>query len=239
MKKLTLTLSLFFLLTNVFAQKIELSVQTSAALLHFAGTSTTSQTIINTGATPYTNNPYGKEAGLGYSLGLQAQYIAKGGFIAGVQTGFDRLRSKVDITGVTPQYYLDYNFNYAPFPAKGETYLTTQDINLSPYLGYRFIIKRVKLDLMPGLDLGFNLSLYDRGSAKTTGDQTTYKTNYREPNAPTDVRLKLSLAAMYNRFGVTASYAHGVTNYESNIIGDNSYQAHSELFRFGVSYRIN
>lgn len=245
MKKLTLTLSLLFILTNLFAQKIELSVQASSAFLHYSGKSATAETFINSGSASYTNNPYGTKTGFGYGLGLQGQYVSKGGFIAGVQAGYDRLRSKVNIIGViTPQFNLaDYIIDYAPLPAKGQTYLTSRSINISPYLGYRLNIKKVKLDLMPGVDLGFNLSLYDKGSATTTGDYTTYKTNYKETNAPTDVRIKFGVAASYKRYGITASFAHGLTNYESRMIGDGtsvpSFEAHSELIKLGVGYRIN
>ena len=56
---------------------------------------------------------------------------------------------------------------------------------------------------------------------------------------PTDVWLKFGAALIYNRFGLTTSYAHGLTNYQSNIIGDTNFEAHSELMRFGVSYRLN
>lgn len=244
MKALTLTLSLLFILTNLFAQKIELSVQASSAFLHYSGKSTTSETFINGGATPYTNNPYGKQAGFGYNVGLQAQYVSKGGFIAGIQAAHDRLRSKVNITGVTPpMLYPYYDIAYVPLPAKGQTYLTSQSININPYLGYRLNIKKVKLDLMPGIDIGFNLSLYDKGSATTTGDHTTYKINYKKTNAPTDVRIKFGAAASYKRYSITASFARGLTNYESRMIGDGtsvpSYEAHSELFKLGIGYRIN
>jgi hypothetical protein len=40
MKKLTLTLLLLFILTSLFAQKIELSVQASSAFLNYSGKST-------------------------------------------------------------------------------------------------------------------------------------------------------------------------------------------------------
>jgi hypothetical protein len=238
MKTLCLTLISFFILTAVHAQKIELSVQANATLFHYSGKSATAETYINTADHPYTNNPYGTKGAAGYGAALQAQYVAKGGFIVGLQAGYDLLRSKVNIYGVTPLFYLYDASGYQLNPAKGESHLTNRLINISPYIGYRLNIKNVKLDLMPGLDLGFNLSAYDKGTATTNGSSGSLKTDYKESNVPTDVRLKFGVAAGYQKFGVTASFAHGVSNYLSKLDGAPSSEAHSELLRFGLSYRI-
>lgn len=91
---------------------------------------------------------------------------------------------------------------------------------------------------MPGVDLAFNVRSSDRGNATTTGDNgIKYTVDRKMDKAPTDVRLKFGAAAIYKRFGLTASYAHGLTNYESKMIGGD-FEAHSELIRFGLSYRI-
>jgi hypothetical protein len=77
---------------------------------------------------------------------------------------------------------------------------------------------------------------YYKGRAKDNNN-TTYTTD-RKINAPTDYRLRLGLAAACHRWGMTASYACGITNYESNMIGDASYNVESRLFRLGMSYMI-
>jgi hypothetical protein len=248
MKILALTLSLFFIFTSLHAQKIELSVQANSGVFHYAGKSATAESYIHQGppkVSNYTNNPYGNKNGFGYGATLQGQFVSKGGFIAGLQAGYEVLKSKVDINGI-----LLYNNSYGFFPsltyvqappaeAKGETYLKNKFINVSPYVGYRINLKKMKLDLMPGFDLGFGLSTYENGKATTTdGNNTTVQTDLKREKAPTDVRLKFGAALIYNRFGLTASYARGVTNYQANLIGDTDLEAHSELMRFGVSYRL-
>ena len=126
-----------------------------------------------------------------------------------------------------------------PVEARGETYLKNKFINISPYVGYRINLKKMKLDLMPGMDLGFGLSTYENGKATTTdGSNTTVQTDLKPEKAPADVRLKFGAALIYNKFGLTASYAHGLSNYQANLIGDDDFEAHSELMRLGVSYRL-
>ncbi len=96
---------------------------------------------------------------------------------------------------------------------------------------------------MPGIDVSFNVNSYDKGSATGT-DGTVYKVDNKMPKSPTDVRLELGIAAWYKRFGLTAGYAYGLTNFASNLdvnAGGTSTpapNAHSELIRFGISYRI-
>lgn len=249
MKAFTLTLSLFFILTSLYAQKIEFSVQANSGFFRYAGKSATAESYIHQ-APPkianYTNNPYGSKNGFGYGAGLQGQFVSKNGFIAGFQAGYEELKSKVDITGIllySTEYLYLSNTNYVASPpvnAKGETYLKNKFINVSPYVGYRINLKKMKLDLMPGVDLGFGLSTYENGKATTTdGSNTTIQTDLKRDKAPTDIRLKFAAALVYNRIGLTASYAHGLTNYQGNIIGDANFEAHSELMRFGVSYKLN
>lgn len=90
MRKFTLTALCVAVATQLFAQKIELSVQAGSALFHYAGKSATKQSTIIQGSPEslnYTNNPYGNNNGFSYGGGLQAQLISKGGFIAGLQGG--------------------------------------------------------------------------------------------------------------------------------------------------------
>ncbi len=246
MKIAILALSGFFAFTCLYAQKIEIVVQANSGLFHYAGTSSTGTSAFNSsGGNPaqyYTNNPYGAKNGFSYGFGIQAQRVSKSGFIAGLQAGYDLLRSKVTIDRIIPLVYF-YNtllpFDYVPYPTpvQGQTFLTDQSINVSPYLGYRLKIKKIKIDLLPGIDLAFNINSYDKGKA-TGNDGTIYQTNLKLSNAPTDIRLKFRIAAAYKKLGITAGYAHGLTNLDKNTTGDGSYNAHSELIRFGVTYRI-
>ncbi len=248
MKIALLTLFILFLSTRLFAQKIELSIQANSGLFSYAGNATASTSFINEGVddkSDYTNNPYGSKNGFSYGGDVQAQYVSKSGFITGLQAGYEVLRSKVDVDNYDP-IIITIFYNYPEvfqIPVKGHTYLQNQDININPYIGYRLNLKKIKIDIMPGMDIGINANSYDKGSATGT-DGTVYKVDYKMPKSPTDVRLRLGVAAWFKRFGLTASYAHGLTNFASNLdvtAGGGSapaLNAHSELIRFGISYRI-
>jgi len=250
MKQFLLTVFGLLFITYLHAQKIEVSIQANSGLFNYSGASATSSSTINqpsnnTNYTNYTNNPYGNKKAFSYGLGVQTQLVTGCGFIIGLQTGYDILRSKTDITGVYPFevfFAFPNYFSYyipAPTPATGATYLQDKFINLNPYLGYRVHYKKVKLDILPGADIAFNISSYDKGKAtQTFTNGQTYQTDLKLPNAPRDVRLKMGLAAYYDRFGINASYARGLTNYEKNRIGDAGYDAKSRLIRFGISYLI-
>jgi hypothetical protein len=252
MKKLYLSLLILFLALQLHAQQFELSFQANSGLFHYSGNSTSpTSVIIQGGSTPkqnYTNNPYGSKNAFSYGADVQAQYVSKGGFIVGAQAGYDILRSKTNITSVFPlefeleesEYIPSY---YAPFnpslPAKGSTILQDQFINLNPYIGYRIKAKKINIDLMPGIDIGIGINSYDKGKATTT-DGTVYETDYKEVKPPIDIRLKFGVAANYKKWGITASFAHGLTNYTGDLLNDSPiiYKAQSELLRFGISYRI-
>lgn len=250
MKKLWLIVTCFFALTKLHAQSFEFSAHVNSGLFHYSGASTAAQSyiIVANPSGNYTNNPYGNKNGVSYGASLQEQFTSKGGFIIGLQGGYDVVRSSIDITGVLEpnyQYLLYYLPNYnifttsQPSPAKGAQHLITQYVNINPYIGYRVNLKKVKLDLMPGIDLAFSTSSRDKATATTTTSmqQQTYKAD-RSLDALNDVRLRFGAAAMYRNFGIDASFAHGLTNEEGKLIGSPSYEAHEELIRFGLSYRV-
>lgn len=246
MKKLLLTSILILSGIYLYAQKLELSVVANSGQFNYSGVSTTTSSYIiqsndyNGKSANYTNNPYGSQKAFSYELALQAQYVTKSGFIVGLQTGYDILRSKTEINGVYPYVVFTTFFLLpnGPAPATGQSYLQDKFINLNPYLGYRFNFKKIQLDILPGADIGFDINSYDKGKATTSYDGTVYTTNLKRANAPTDIRLKMGLAAYYKRLGINASFAYGITNYEKNMIGDGEFDAKSRLIRFGISYRI-
>jgi hypothetical protein len=228
--------------TPLYAQKFELALDAYSGLFHYGGNGTAATSFINEGNPDYTNNPYGSKNGFSYGGGLRLQYIAKSGFLVGAQVDYELLRSKVNINGYQPiYYYLDYgpaNYIQTPNPANGQSFLQSQAINLSPFIGYRIKGKKIGIDLMPGVDFGFNLNAYDKGKATDDNGQT-YHTDLKLADIPNDVRLRFGVAVIYGRFGITASYAYGLTNlYKNTTYSDGNYNAHSELVRFGLSYRI-
>jgi hypothetical protein len=247
MKTALLTLLSLFFIMKVSGQSIALSLQANSGLFHYSGKSATTASTITEGesdAQDYTNNPYGSKNGFSYGGDVQAQFVSKNGFIFGLQAGYELLRSQVEITDYEPAYFYLFpgptsstNTNPYQVAVKGQTFLQDQDININPYVGYRLQIKKIKIDLMPGIDLGFNVNSYDKGKG-TASDGTVYRTDLKLPDAPTDIRLRFGVAALYNKWGITASFADGLSNLDKNTTDTGSPDAHSELIRFGITYRI-
>ena len=246
MKKALLIALFVFAFIQLKAQSFEFSVQAGTGLSHFTGSSSasTSYMIGAPGGTDnYTNNPYGNRTAIAYSAGLQGQYVFKSRFIVGFQANYQLLQSKVKIDSVsrTDLYQtLAPGPNYAydgMEPATGQTTLKASYINLSPYIGYRVLAGKFKLDILPGMDIGFGLGSHENGKATTafSSNNVTLDAD-KDLGAPkTDVGLSLGLAAYFNRFGVTAGYAYGLSNYLS---GGNT-SLHTGLCRLSISYKIN
>lgn len=246
MKKYLLVSIILQVFNHLYAQKTEMSFQAYSGLFHYAGSGAASTSAMIEGGQNYTNNPFGSKNGFSYGIGTQAQHVGKGGFIIGLQAGYEILRSKVTITsyqsggpsisqpGLGALFYS---------PANGNSFLQNQSVNISPYIGYRLKLKKISIDMLPGIDIGANLSSYDKGEATlvdyhSTQALPTYYTNFKRPDAPMDVRIRFGGALNYKRVAFIASYAHGLTNYEKNMTGSNL-NARSELIRFGLAYKLS
>ncbi|WP_121809191.1 outer membrane beta-barrel protein [Mucilaginibacter kameinonensis] len=249
MKKYLLIIApLMFSGLKLCAQKLEVSVQANTGLFHFAGKSSTATTQVLQGSITgdpmnRANNPYGNKNAFGYGGSIQVQTISKGGFIVGLQGGYELLRSKVEVdkySPITTVLYGDYlpiAANDPSFTVTGHVAFQSQSINLNPYIGYRFQLSKVNLDILPGMDIGLILNSKDKGEVKDK-DGKIYKVDYKRSKAPTDIRLRLGAAASYGRYGLNASFAHGISNYMKDMVGDASFNTHSEYFRLGLSYRL-
>jgi hypothetical protein len=248
MKRTTLTLFAFLFFLQSYGQSLEWSFLANSGLYHLTGNYTVSTTFLNNvqanSKQGYANNPYGNLFGFSYGGGFQAQHVAAGGFIVGLQGTYEFLRSKENINAVYPagldQATGDYISNYNGVPSTGQSVLVSQDVDFNPYVGYRLKAKKVKIDLMPGIDLAYNLSVYEYGNAKDGAGQK-YQTGYYNGTLSPDIRLRFGAAAWYKKFALTASYAHGVTNFSSHLLNDNPTPQYtrSELIRFGVALRLN
>ncbi|UOE48062.1 hypothetical protein MTO98_26990 [Mucilaginibacter sp. SMC90] len=246
-KNLLILISLMLGGLQLYAQKLEVSVQANTGLFHFAGKSSVATTQVLQGSTTgdpmnRANNPYGNKNAFSYGGSIQIQTISKSGFIVGLQGGYELLRSKAGIDKYTPIVFLvpgPYNIttNDPSFPVTGDVAFQNQSINLNPYVGYRFQLSKVNLDILPGMDIGLILDSRDKGEVKDN-DGKIYKIDYKRSKAPTDIRLRLGAVASYGRYGLNASFAHGVSNYMKDVVGDASFNAHSEYFRMGLSYRL-
>jgi hypothetical protein len=263
MKKLILNLIILFAVSSLLhAQSFEMSVGASSGMFAYKGAGATANTVLIEGyqnTNNYVNNPYGSKYAFSYSAFIQPQYVFKSAFIIGLQGGYDILRSKTAITSVYPYETLAptyYSVAGGAEAASGTDILQAQEIHFNPYIGYRINTGSVKLDVMPGMNFGFDLKARERGSASLTGSgsSTPYETNNKLPNLRTDVQLKLGVGAEWHRWSLVASYAYGLSDilpkvyttvnpeplnggpYISNSGSDN--KIHSSLFELGISYRL-
>jgi len=237
MNEIFLVVSLIFIAIQVKAQSFEVSLQANAGLAGFTGKSTVNTTNLNVNnATDHTGYPNatGNLLTLSYGADIQWQYTFKSRFILGLQTGYEILSSKVNINGV-------YDGN-----SSGETsaagYAKDHDgfVNINPYIGYRFNLKKVRLDVLPGFDFAFGVNSWHTVNV-TASDNTYYDKHtdnvYGHP--ADDVRARIGLAAYYQKFGVTASYSHGLTNFNSGALADAPVPAlYRQVIRLGLSYQI-
>jgi hypothetical protein len=222
------------------AQKVEFSLGTSAGLFNFTGKSAASSSSVTedyNGMGNHINNPLSTKSTINYGFSGQVQKVSASRFIIGLQAGYEVLRSKMSIDTVyRPVFSLFYNIN-TPNPysiaSKGQSILVENTISLNPYIGYRLSHGNYRLDPMPGIDIGFRLNSNVKGSA-TASDNTVHPVNYNIKELNRDTRLKLALAAGCKHYALTASYAHGISNYSA---GDGG-TAYSQLWRLGIAYRF-
>ncbi|MES2266222.1 MAG: outer membrane beta-barrel protein [Bacteroidota bacterium] len=236
MKKTLLILTCLVTTTKVFAQNIEVSAGLSTGIMHYAGKSAESVSSINgiNANTGYTNNPYGSKNGVGFGGNVQAQLVLIKSFIVGLQGSYESLKSKIDINQV---YRNNDPLANEDARATSSTMLRTSYLTLNPYIGYRLPIPVVKLDILAGIEFAHITDAREKGSAKTF-DGTAITTDRDRKNISTDNRLKFGLNAGYNRFGLFANYSHGLRNYYSGYIGGPAMEAHTEIVRIGLNYRI-
>ena len=236
MKKALLILAFLIATTRLFAQKIEVSAGLSTGMMHYAGKSAESVSSINSVNTNrgYTNNPYGNKNGAGYGGNLQVQLVLIKSFIVGVQGNYEVLKSKININ----QVYRNNNpLANEDASATGSTSLRSNYLALNPYIGYRLPTPVIKLDITAGLEFADITDVREKGSAKTA-DGTTFSTDRDRKNISTDNRLKFGVNASIKRFGFFANYSHGLSNYFKGYAGGPEMEAHSEIVRIGLSYRI-
>jgi hypothetical protein len=229
MKKLVLALFCCFGTAQLFAQKIEITAGLHTGFMHFAGKSTQSTSFINSFTSVYTNNTYGRNSGTGFGADVQAQLVLLKSFIIGVQGGYEALKSNIDINSI--------NISDASIAATGTTSFKANYININPYIGYRLPVPVINVDVLAGLDIAYVSNAKDKGSVKDSNG-TIYNVDRKVTTISTDNRVRFGVAASFKRIGVTANYSRGLTNYYEGIIGGGPMDAHSEIVRLGLTYKM-
>ncbi len=232
-KQFILFLFLLFSINSVYGQNIEYGVSINSGLYSYAGKTAEPVSFIsnNLNWEAYTNNPYGSLGGMGVGLSGFYQSISKGGFIWGLDGGYDLVRSKINIDMV---YEVGIVVN--EYEAKGSTQLESQFLNLFPYIGYRMDIGKINLDINIGADLGYNLRTWEKGKAIfSEGEEISTSVNRRTTKY--DIRPRVQLNLWYQNVGVYAGYSLGIINYTSELDGADS-SAYTRYMRFGIKYKI-
>jgi hypothetical protein len=150
-------------------------------------------------------------------------------FIIGVQGGYEALKSNININEIS--------ISGGNVAATGATSFKANYINVNPYIGYRLPVPVVNVDILAGLDIAHVSNAKDKGSVKAS-NETTYNVHRKVTTVSTDNRVRFGLAAGFKRVGLTANYSHGLTNYYEGIIGGGPMDAHSEILRLGLTYKI-
>ncbi|MEX0721791.1 MAG: hypothetical protein WD059_14045 [Balneolaceae bacterium] len=230
MKNLSLLIIQFLFITSIYGQGNEYSVHLNSGLFSFGGESATQNTMINVGANhAYTNNPFGSKKALSYGLAGQYQRVTESNILLGIQSGYEKLRSRVTIDRV----FVTYDGSSS---ANGRTYFEHNFINLYPFVGYRFTVQNLNVDLALGPEFGFHLSSREKGEA-TTDDGSTFKTDYERNDPGRDFRIRPSLTFHYKNWGVSTGYSFGLHNYLEGSIGGVN-KAYAQLIRFGITYKL-
>jgi len=231
MKKAILTLLAILCLTDAFSQKTEFAIGLNSGLFSYAGISADKSTFMNHSTIKtYTNSIYGAKNGLSYGLSANLKRLAANNhLIFGIDLGYELLRSKVSIIGISSSGSM--------LNAEGSTHLNTSFINVHPNLGYRLNTKDVSLDLTGGFDFGFITKAEEKGKA-TDQNGKTYTTEMDRKNVKTDLRPRIQLGLSRNFIGAYVGYACGLKSYTQGMVGG-PVGANSRLIRFGLTYQIH
>lgn len=183
-------------------------------------------------------SPYGRRLGAGFTLGGRGQRVGRRNGLAALEVGYDWLRSRmaVDLVSYSPAIYSSRGpVGYA---ADGTVQLRTQHLTAFLGLGHRFQVAAAELDLLAGPEVAYVFGGREQGNGTYNGGTPwTINQDNRGSFNRADARLRADLTAWYQRVGLTASYAHGLINYQGGLVGA-SREVYSRTLRLGLAYRL-
>ena len=153
--------------------------------------------------------------------------------------GYETLRSKALITH-DDEYSLNSlgtGYNLVTYNISGKAFTNNSFLNVNPFIGYRYVYKKINFDLTVGMDVGYFLKTRESGSAKKV-DGTNYTITYETwlKGMDTDFRPRFQLSTCYKNFGVYFGYAYGISDNNSRY--NTREIMTSKIIRFGVTYKI-
>ncbi|TXK47571.1 hypothetical protein FVR03_09265 [Pontibacter qinzhouensis] len=239
MKKVMLLAVSLVAFSTAFAQKTEFSLQANTGVYRFSGSSaessTTVQYITQQSGWNYTHNPHGNKLTLSLGVAGQVQRVTRGNVVLGLQAGAEFLQSKVNITGAYSFWHMA-NSSLTYVAADGRSFFQHKFINVHPFLGRRLSVGPIAVDVTAGSDIGFCLQSTDNAKLKVAnGEELAFKAERDKPSV--DLRPRVGVTGYFRHIGVTASYAHGLTNYLGSYDGGNP-EAYARVLRLGLLYRL-
>lgn len=215
-----------------YGQKTELNISAYSGLFSFRGNGSASASWIN--LNPYllpdkfTKNPYGKKSGFSYEMELQVQRVSKNSNIYGLGVSFEKFRSKVNIDTVYQNAFISTFYS-----ASGKTTLSNTFISLNPFVGHRYLYRKITFDLLTGFDFAFCIDSKEEGNATTT-NKVEVSVNNKLTKPSIDIRPRIQIKTQINKVGFLVSYSYGLTNYQTQ----NNLNASSRILRFGLGYQL-
>ena len=220
-----------------YGQKTEINLNVYSGLFSFHGDGAASKSSIITSYSfiphpfKFTATPYGKKSGFSYALEFQAQRLSKRKNIYGLGISFEDLTSivKIDKIGISGDpAYMEY-------PASGKTKLENTFITFNPFVGHRYAYHKITFDLLTGLDVAFCLMSKEEGNAtRNYTSISTIKEEKKNAKPSIDFRPRIQIKTQINKFGFSAGYSLGLTNYSTQY---NS-KAFTNFLRLGLNYQL-
>jgi hypothetical protein len=225
-----LFISLCGLPPSSYGQQSELNADAYSGLFFFRGNGSASRSVIDELNLPalssYTANPYGRGSGFSYGFELQGQIISRDNNLYGLGIGFEELTSKVAIGQLNISGTLSVLVN-------GKTQLHNDFITVHPFAGHRFVYHNVEVDCQAGMEAGICLASREIGRI-SSAPESRVNDHINKPRPSADVRPGVQVEVTIDRWGLSAGYSVGLTNYQT----EDNLKAYSNFIRLGLSYQL-
>jgi len=228
------TLFLISALTYSYAQKAELTFSANSGLSYFRGETAANATFMNYNQitrTGYTNNPYGSRTALCYGASILLQRASQKNLVTGLELGYESLRSRITLNEIS----IYDGISTTSYAATGHTNLNSTFLSLNTFVGHRFNLKVLTMDMLGGFELGYCYGI--REKATLTANGNSYDTSFKRTKIEGDARLRAQINVSYKRAGAYLGYSLGLTNYLVGYVGGKN-EAFINYIRFGLRYRI-
>jgi hypothetical protein len=169
-------------------------------------------------------------SGFSYELNSSVQYISKMKLIAGAELAFQSFQSKSNVSFLSPSFFAS-----ALIPAEGTVRSTSQFICFTPFIGFRALDQKLKVDITTGFEIAAAISRKEKIDAHLTMSGDTYNVE-NDAGKHGDQRVRIQITTSLGRWGLTTGYVQGYKNY----YGDTDFfKARAQFTRIGLNYHIN